>query len=81
MAQQVSGSVAEALKVDLPVNVPDAEHFEGIHKPLSSLLHLGISLLFADSALYHLPEYLPLVLQQLQCLASHTRLRYLPAWG
>lgn len=41
-AQKVSGSVAEALKVDLPVNVPDAEHFEGIHKAFSSLLYLGV---------------------------------------
>lgn len=54
MAQTVGGSVAEALKVDLPIHVPDAEHFEGIHKAFSSLLSsFQDDALFADRALYH----------------------------
>lgn len=54
MAQTVGGSVAEALKVDLPIHVPDAEHFEGIHKAFSSLLSsFQNDALFADGALYH----------------------------
>lgn len=55
MAQKVSASVAEALRVDLPIDVPDAEHFEGIHKAFSSLPLLSQEeVLFADRALYYL---------------------------
>ena len=61
MAQKVSASVAEALKVDLPIEVPDAEHFEGIHKAFSSLLSQNDAFVCGHGN----------VLLWLQCLASH----------